>query len=112
MGVAETYSEVKSKMKNKKSAMTIELIITMAILGILLLVVVGGGIKSIFIDRQLASTHAQTEQLTLDCDGDQVIGLNDQCPCVSSIRKLELGKFCGEPQPQATTNCPYLCKKR
>lgn len=99
-------------MVNRKSAMTLELIITMAILGILLLVVVGGGIKGIFIDKQLASTHAQTEHQTLDCDGDEVIGFNDQCPCVSPTTKREIGKPCGEPQPQATTNCPNLCKKR
>ena len=97
-------------MKNKKY-MTIELIITLAILGVLLLVVVGA-INGIFIDKQLASANAQTEHQTFDCDGDEVIGFNDQCRCVSGPPKKEIGKFCGEPQPQSTINCPYLCKKR
>ena len=95
----------------KKSTMSIELVITMAILGILLFVIVGGGIKGILVNKQLAFAGEKTEDVTKDCDGDEVIGLNDKCPCVNTKQKLEKGESCGAPDAKATTNCPALCKK-
>ncbi|MBI2557961.1 type II secretion system protein [Candidatus Woesearchaeota archaeon] len=95
----------------KKSAMTIELIITMAILGIVLLVIVGGGIRGILINKQLAFASEKTDDVTKDCDEDNTLGLNDKCPCVFTKQKLEKGESCGTPDAKATTNCPALCKK-
>ncbi len=98
-------------MKNKKSSMSVELMIAMGILGILLVVIVYGGIRGILINKQLAYAGEKTEEITKDCDGDDSIGLSDKCPCVKSIQKLEKGQSCGPPDSQATTNCPGLCKK-
>ena len=95
----------------KKSAMVIELVITMAVLGVLLFVIVGGAIRGILINKQLAFAGEKTEEVTKDCDGDEVIGLNDKCPCVNVKQKLEKGESCGIPDAKATINCPALCKK-
>lgn len=100
-------------MRNKKSeGMPLQYIIGAAILLIFLVIVVFGLIKGIFLDTQITSVKSNTEYTSLDCDEDGVLGFADQCPCVSSIQKLELKKFCGSPdEPKATTNCPNLCKK-
>ena len=101
-------------MKNKKSmeVSPLSLVIAAAILTTVLFVFFYG-ILPIFTGKQVPFLQGQTDLTTLDCDEDGVIGVNDQCPCVKSIQKLELGKFCGESDViKATTNCPALCKKK
>lgn len=100
-------------MKNKKcmEVSPISLVIAAAILLVVLFVFIYG-ILPIITGKQVPFLQGQTEHTTLDCDEDEVIGVIDQCPCVKSIRRLEIGKFCGEPDLKATTNCPALCKKK
>lgn len=96
-------------MKNKKSAMVIELMITLALLGTLLFVMVYGGIFRLLLP-QLGFAGEKVEESTKDCDMDEVIGITDKCPCVKAKQKLEKDETCGVPDAQATTNCPTSCK--
>jgi len=99
-------------MKNKKSlSMPTEMLVGIAILALLLVVVVGGGIKGLLLP-QLGFAGEKVEENTKDCDMDEVIGITDKCPCVKAKQKLEKGETCGVPDAQATTNCPTSCKKR
>lgn len=99
-------------MKNKKSIETIGLILTMVILGIVAFVMVRGGILGILVP-QLAKAGETSEYATQDCDEDGIIGVNDPCPCVASIKqKSEKGQNCPTPDSKATTNCPALCKNK
>ena len=100
-------------MRNKKSVeLTLNTVIVAAILGAVLIIFFYG-ILPIISGKQLPFLQGQTERTTLDCDEDEIIGVTDQCPCVKSIQRLELKKFCPPPdEPTATTNCPALCKKK
>ncbi|MBI2102133.1 hypothetical protein HYT53_05990 [Candidatus Woesearchaeota archaeon] len=100
-------------MKNKKSlALPTELIITFVILGLVLLVIVGGGIRGILLP-QLAKAGEKSEYATQDCDEDDVVGVSDPCPCVNAVKqKSEKGQTCPPPDNKATTNCPALCKSK
>jgi len=100
-------------MKNKKcmEVSPLSLVIAAAILSAVLFVFFYA-ILPIFTGKQVPFLQGQTELTTSDCDEDGVLGVNDQCPCVKSIQRLELGKFCGEPNAIATKNCPALCKKK
>ena len=99
-------------MKNKKSTMTIELMITLAVSGILLAIIVLGLIRYNIIGVLLPDLTANSEYTSIDCDGDGFKGVTDPCPCVPSpsMQRSDIVKSCGEPQPPATTNCPNLCK--
>ena len=99
------------EMKDKKAA-GIFMIITVAVISLILLFVfIGPIIKGIFVDKQVAFAGGQTEQITIDCDGDGVVGISDQCPCDGDKQKF--GDGCEDPDPDdgAVKKCPKLCKK-
>lgn len=98
-------------MKNKKAMETFSIIIAAAVGLIILWVLVGGIIKGIIIDKQVAFAGSTTEQVTIDCDEDDSIGLVDDCPCDPKIQKLGQGDKCGIASAVAKENCPSLCKK-
>jgi hypothetical protein len=96
-------------MRNKKADMFA--IIGGAILGLILLsAFIGPVIKDIFIDRQVAFAGGQTEEITIDCDGDGAKGFSDQCPCDPENKELDIGKPCKPDTPYAKEFCPELCK--
>ena len=104
-------------MKNKKSMSAFGVIITAAISLILLFVFIGPIIKGIFVDKQLKFAGGQTEQITIDCDGDTYLGFSDLCPCNKDKHEkedlednLEAGP-CGVPSEGTGSICPKLCKK-
>ncbi|MDP6547353.1 MAG: hypothetical protein QF917_00120 [Candidatus Woesearchaeota archaeon] len=96
-------------MKNKKAMETFGVIIT-ATIGLIILVVIVGLIKGIIIDKQIAFAGSKTEEITIDCDEDDSIGLADNCPCNPAIQKLEKKDKCGKASSRAAENCPALCK--
>jgi hypothetical protein len=85
----------------------LSLVVVMAILGILLFVIIKG-VFPIFTEKQAPYLRAQTEIATTDCDGDQVIGVTDNCPCDPESRSKS--ENCGKPSQIATKNCPNACK--
>ncbi|MBL7055551.1 hypothetical protein ISS07_01420 [Candidatus Woesearchaeota archaeon] len=93
----------------KKSEMSFPIVIGSIIGLIILVVIVSGLIKGIFVDKQLAFAGQTTEQVTQDCDEDNFVGITDNCPCDSDINKLEKGQKCGGHSPEAGKNCPALC---
>jgi len=95
-------------MKNKKaiSKLVVALVLSLAILYVFLWPI----IHDIFVGQQIAYLGGQTEEVTKDCDGDNVIGFSDQCPCNANKQKLEQGEKCDNPDPSAENNCPALCK--
>jgi len=100
------------EMKDKKAA-GIFMIITVAVISLILLFVfIGPIIKGIFVDKQVAFAGGQTEQITIDCDGDGVVGISDQCPCNGDKQKLEsIEDRCGTPDDKVVKKCPKLCKE-
>ena len=97
-------------MKKKKSAMTIELLITMG-LGLLIFAIIAGPfLYKNLVKKQAPFFAGQTEQATMDCDNDGTVGINDRCPCDDSIQNLEKGETCGSPSDKSPINCPSLCK--
>jgi len=99
-------------MKNRKSMSSFGVIITAAISLILLFVFIGPIIKGIFVDKQVKFAGGQTEQITIDCDGDTYTGFNDQCPCDEEEWKLDgVKNKCGPLTAGAEERCPELCKE-
>ena len=97
-------------MKSKKAG-TFGIITAAIVAMILLLLFVGPIIKGIFVDKQIAYAGGKTEEITIDCDGDNVIAFKDQCPCVAIKQELKSGETCGNPDSKAGDICPKLCKK-
>lgn len=93
-------------MKNKKAIGTFGIITAAIVSMILLFIFVGPIIKGIFVDKQIPFVASKTEEITIDCDDDGVIGFQDQCPCND-----EKEAPCGDPEPDAEEKCPKLCKK-
>lgn len=98
-------------MRNKKAMEPFGIITAAIIMGILLFIFVGPVIKGIFVDQQIAYASGKTEEITINCDDDDVIGFSDQCPCNPDIQELESKEKCGDPHPDAEEKCPKLCKK-
>ena len=97
-------------MKNKKAIGTFGIIMAAIISMILLLIFVGPIIKGILVDQQIAFAGAKTQEITIDCDGDEVIGFSDLCPCNKDIQNKE-DLPCGDPDSDAKKICPKLCKR-
>ena len=95
-------------MRNKKAMeKVLEIVIFIPIL--LLLLYFGFRWLGI-IGQQTASVETQSEYITKDCDGDQVQGTLDACPCSKDITESKMGQKCPPPDIEAATNCPNLCK--
>ena len=97
-------------MKNKKSLMSMEVVVKSVVLFAVLLLLV------LFMNRTLGDTQfsflsGQTERTTQDCDEDDFTGITDSCPCNPDITEKEDNQRCGTPSDLAENNCPKLCKK-
>ncbi len=97
-------------MKNKKAG-TFGIITAAAVALILFYIFVGPIIKDIIVDKQIAFAGGKTEEITIDCDGDNVIGFKDHCPCVALQKELKSEETCFTPDPKSEDICPKLCKK-
>ena len=99
-------------MKNKKAEIQpIWLVITFVIAGAILFFFFNNLFPTLYAETPYFK--GQSEYATRDCDGDDVTGLTDPCPCVSTIpnqQTKESNKGCPTPDPEATSNCPDLCK--
>tara|TARA_Y100000310_G_C20189230_1_gene581736 strand:- start:22 stop:315 length:294 start_codon:yes stop_codon:yes gene_type:complete len=97
-------------MKDKKAG--IFMIITVAVISLILLFVfIGPIIKGIFVEKQVKFAGGKTEEVTIDCDGDDVIGFSDVCPCNKNKQERE-ELPCGDVvPPEAADICPKLCKE-
>jgi len=97
-------------MKNKKGMSPFGLIGTAIILMLIVWILVGV-IKNYIVDQEIAYAGGQVEEYTVDCDGDNVKGFLDQCPCNRDPDKTELdeGEDCGPNDNAAKDICPKLC---
>ena len=84
------------------------LVIGAVILGIVLFVIIYG-VFPIFTGKQVPWIKGQVDQTTTDCDGDGLLGLNDECPCTTGSKSGE-NKACPPADSAAETNCPNYCK--
>ena len=96
------------EMKNKK-ALEFRMMAGMVISLVLVVAVIVGLIRGI-LGNQIAFAGGKTEEITTDCDGDDVIGFSDLCPCNKNKQKKE-DLPCGTIDPPAADICPKLCKK-
>ena len=99
-------------MKNKKSMISMDTMIYAALLIIFLFAMIAGA-YTIFYHKQIPWLSGQTDYVTKDCDRDGVTGITDPCPCVFSIpntQTLEKNQVCPGQDPEATKECPELCK--
>lgn len=81
---------------------------------LIVLVIMISVIYNTLLGKDIAFANSQTEKFTIDCDEDNSIGLNDDCPCDSDIVKLpkEAKKCPDKIDEGAMKACPKLCKKK
>ncbi len=97
-------------MKNKKADVDpLKVIIGAAILLLVAGIIIWGPIRGMLLGKQFPFVGGKTEEVTTDCDEDEIVGLSDQCPCVGSKNKKS-DLPCGLPDAKATENCPVRCK--
>lgn len=84
------------------------IVIGAAILGAVLFIFFYA-IFPIFTGKQIPWIKGQVDQTTTDCDGDGLIGLNDECPCTAESKSGE-NKACPSANKASETNCPNYCK--
>lgn len=96
-------------MKSKKANWSIELAVKAAVL-LIFLFAMWGVINLIFINKEVVYANVQAESITKDCDGDEAIGVTDQCPCNDAVKTLKKGEKCPAATEISKTNCPAACK--